>query len=367
LYMQMTQRDQQAAGVNRGLGALFSAMAKPVNKQAMLGAFGGGEENTGAMFNNLMQLQSYQAQQQRYADLINNSDSYAKSFNVDPGMFKAMIVAAGPQGAGDVLGKVAEAQMGLTGTQTDKEYKQVMRTWGQTPDQQDAQGNPLPRPSEATWEQQQRDIATKNKAQTSDLVADKANFQPALQAYDQKIALIDQLNTPEMQAGLKEFLGQMNQYRPNLGLLDTQGRAAKALYDQVMAGQFSAGVQDFKGAGRITQQELNQDAPSQSTMGKLNQDPSTFLAGMNAYRDQLANHRANLFGKAQYIDDPRLSDQDYAKYVSQNYKPGGDLGPKTTSRNDFSRMNDSDADAAYAQLPSGASFIGPDNQVHVKK
>ena len=130
--------------------------------------------------------------------------------------------------------------------------------------------------------------------------------------------------------------------------------------------QYVAGTQDFKGAGRITQSELQQDAPSQSTMGQLNQSQDDFNKGMNDYRKQIAQHRANLFGKAQMLDDPSLSDEDYATYVNQIYKPGGALGQKSVARNipDFSKMSESDADAAFNALPSGKVFIGPDGKPH---
>ena len=182
-----------------------------------------------------------------------------------------------------------------------------------------------------------------------------------------------------MQEGAKEFLGTIGSIRP-VATMSTNGKAAWALYKQIMATQFSAGVQDFKGAGRITQQELTQDAPSQSTMGQLNQDPEDFMRGVATYRNQLATHRANLFGKAGQLDDPALGEQDYG-LISPIYKPGGDLfvagqkgrsppaaaaassssssAPEATGgATDLRGSKDPDGD--YAKLPSGAVFIGPD-------
>ena len=200
------------------------------------------------------------------------------------------------------------------------------------------------------------------------LVADRANFSTAAQNYDKALGLIDQLKSPRMQAGLKQFLGTTGQYNP-VANMDDDGKAAWALYKQLMALQYVAGTQDFKGAGRITQSELQQDAPSQSTMGQLNQSQDDFNKGMNDYRKQIAQHRANLFGKAQMLDDPALSDEDYATYVNQIYKPGGSLGPKGDIARkipDFSKMSEADADAAFNALPSGKVFIGPDGKPHKK-
>jgi hypothetical protein len=364
MFLQLTQRQQASSDFDRHLGLLAASMYPGRRPDIIMNAMNHGGQDPGALFNDFLQIQGYTQEQQRYADLVNNSAAYAKSFNMDPDQFSAVIKAAGPAGAGAIMGKIAEAQMGLTGNLTDKEYKQAVRNF-----QTQNPGQPLPPElqTEAGFAQQQAENITAGNVKAKDLQADKANFQPALQAYDEKLGLIDQLSTPAMQEGLKEFLGTTGSITP-VAAMSPKGKAAWAIYKQIMAGQFAAGVQDFKGAGRITQQELNQDAPQQSTMGQLNQDPEDFLKGMAAYRDRLANHRANLFGAAQYIDDPRLSDEDFASRVSSNYKPGGDLGPKTSARNipDFSKMSGDDAYGAIAKLPSGKVFIGPDGQAHRK-
>ena len=94
-------------------------------------------------------------------------------------------------------------------------------------------------------------------------------------------------------------------------------------------------------------------------MGQLNQDPTGFFNGVAKYRDQLAQHRGQLFGVAQKGDDPRLSDEDYDKYVL----PNQDLtaGPKRNIP-DFSKMRTNEADAAYDALPVGKVFIDTDGQ-----
>jgi hypothetical protein len=149
MFVQLMQRQQANQQFNTGLGMLAAGFAQPRDREAMIGAMSGQSgPDAGSLMGNLMKLQQYNQQQARYADLVNNSDNYAKAFNMDPAMFKAAITAAGPQGAGDILGKIAEGQMGLTGNLTDKEYQQARRQWGTTPDSQDAQGKPLPQP---TW------------------------------------------------------------------------------------------------------------------------------------------------------------------------------------------------------------------------
>jgi hypothetical protein len=195
-----------------------------------------------------------------------------------------------------------------------------------------------------------------------DLIADQHNFAPALTNYDKTISALDEFMKPDMQEAAKEFLGTTGQYNPVANMTD-KGKKAWSLYKQIMGSQFSSGVQDFKGAGRITQQELNQDLPSQSTMGQLNQTPEDFATATQTYRDQLARRRAGLFGAAQLGNDPRLSDEDYAKYVAPNLDVAG--GPRRA--NDFSNLSDNAALAKISSLPSGKKFIGPDGQVHTRK
>ena len=168
-YMALQQREQAKQGFWGGLAGIAQALHPGRVTPGMVQAIRGPQEDTGSLLQNLVQLQAWQQQNTRYADLVNNSGKYATAFGVDPDMFKATITAAGPSGAGDILGKIAEAQMGLTGTQTDKEYKQAMRTWGQTPDQQDTNGNPLPKPTEAAWDQMQRDAVTLSGGQAKDV------------------------------------------------------------------------------------------------------------------------------------------------------------------------------------------------------
>jgi hypothetical protein len=95
----------------------------------------------------------------------------------------------------------------------------------------------------------------------------------------------------------------------------------------------------------------------------LNQAPGDFQDAVAKYREQLMRKRAGLFGAAQKTDDPRLSDEDYAKYVAPNI----DLYGGKRRANDFTAMPEAEIDAAVERLPSGARFIGPDGQIHVKK
>ena len=195
-------------------------------------------------------------------------------------------------------------------------------------------------------------------AKTKEVSATQGNFQGAKQGYDKQIQNVNELLDPKNKAALDELTGWYNS-TIKLGLapgtLSEPAQRIKKVYDTVMAGQFASAVQDFPGS-RISTKELTMDAPSKSTMG-LQQNTDDLLKATADYRDTILNHRANLYGKAQQLDDPSLSDAEYDKYVSQIYKPGGDLGPKSAQpRMPVSIRSPAEADS----LPSGKAFVLPD-------
>jgi hypothetical protein len=355
MFVQLMQRQQADQGFNRGLGMLAAGFAQPRDRATMVDAMSQGSgQDAGGLMSNLMKLQQYNIEQQQMAAYRQAIPGMLEKAGIDQSY--APLVMANP----DILSKIVENQAGVSGNpawQAQIKAEAAYAAAGKLPP-----WTPHDPTSYDAWTKANTasTVATE-KTQADDLVADKHNFAPALANYDKTIGQIDQFMTPQMQEGAKQFLGTVNQARP-VAWMDANGKAAYALYKQIMAGQFSAGTQDFKGAGRITQQELTQDAPSQSTMGSLNQDPADFFAGAQKYRDQLAQHRANLFGAAQQSTDPRLSDTDYAKYVAPNLDVFG--GPRRD--NDFSKMSDADATKAVANLSAGSTFIGPDGNVHKK-
>ena len=360
-YMALSQQNQAREGFWSGLSGVAAALHPGRVTPAMMKAIAGPQgQDPGTMFQNLMQLQQYQQQNQAL-------QAYRQGV---PGMLKGMglsddeIKAYTPLALADpsFATKIAENQLGVGGGpawMAQKHAEKALTDAGKPIPW--TQGDPA---SYSAWTAANTGQAvTTAKTKADDLVADQHNFAPALGNYDKAIGLVDQFMTPEMQKGAQEFLGTGGSIRP-VASMDGPGKAAWALYKQIMATQFSAGTQDFKGAGRITQQELTQDAPSQSTMGQLNQDPNDFFAGVAKYRDQLAQHRGNLFGAAQKGDDPRLSDEDYTKYVAPNIDLFG--GPKRTvaapadsGGGALKPMPDATKSAAQALIAKDPSQRGP--------
>ena len=355
MYMQLQQHDQASNQFYSGLGLLAAGMYPGRNPKASMQWAQGMQQDPNSMFNSLVQIHQMN-QQQASLDAFNRSI---------PDMMKqtgltADEIRANPQAATELMGKIAATNAGIS---SDPTMQEMNRAKGVYMAQNGITDPHDPRiPDKFIYPEKykatvQGDVTTA-KTTSDDLVADQHNFPNVLQNYDKTLSAVDELMTPDMQKAAQEFLGRGGQTKIDFGALSDPAKHAYQLYKQIMASQFAAGTQDFKGAGRITQQELTQDAPSQSTMG-INQSPKDFFDATATYRAQIAQHRAQLFGPAQKGNDPRLSDEDYARYVMPNLDLYG--GP-TRDIPDFSKMSAADADKAYEALPVGKVFIDTDGQ-----
>ena len=351
MFVQLMQRQQANEGFNRGLGMLAAGFAQPRDRATMIDAMSGqGGGDPGTLMGRIMQLQQYNQAQARYVDLVKNSDQWAKSLNMDPGVFKTLVTAAGPQGAGDAIAKIAEANAGVSGDPTIQEMNRAkgvyMAQHGIT------NPNDPNIPDMYKYPEQYKAGVQTEAGKAKEVVATQTNFQPAVQTYDEQIQHVNNLLANPK--GYAEIAGLKGAITPTTALTP-DGQRAWQDYKTIMAGQFGSAVQDFPGS-RISTKELVADAPSKSTMG-LMQSPDDLTKATEEYRDQLLTHRANLFGKAQQLNSPDLTDAEYDKYVSQIYKSGGDLGPKTPVGRAPPATIGSLADAA--SLPAGRAFVLP--------
>jgi hypothetical protein len=399
MYMQLAQRSQANESFNRGIGMMAAAFARPGDRQMMLSSMQGQTQDPGELIGNIMKLQTYGQQQQAYQQLQAAAPALAQQLGVPLNTAQA-IIASGK------YGDVETTLAGVSGDPSVREMTQARNAWTHAHAVRDANGNPIVDPttnqpqtdqpipptllSVDQYKQDQAGKVVMAQQRAKDLQADQANFPQAKQAYDRMIGDAQSLLN---QPGLDNILGPTGQYVQAGGPLGTFNQAnttnALALYNKIMAAQYAAGVQDFKGAGRITQTELNQDAPSQSIMKARNLTPQNFRAGVQDYINQLQIKRANAFGAAGQLASPDLSDQDYAK-VNPIFKPQGDLyvpgqparAPSAASGTsapasgaasaagggiDLRGMSDAAAAAAYAKVPPGAPYIAPDGQMRQKK
>ena len=312
MFLQLTQRQQASEGFNRGLGMLAAGFAQPRDRATMIGAMEGQTGDAGGLMGNLMKLQQYNIEQQNLAAYRQSVPGMLEKAGLDPSY--APLVMADPT----IMSKIVETQAGVGGNPAWQAQMHAEKALNN-------QGKPIPwTPGDPTsYDAWTKANTAEQLTRKKDLDADTANFPTAKTAYDQMIADSQALLA---KPGLDDIVGGWaNQHKS----IETPGLAtttqdALSLYNKVMGNQYASGVQDFKGAGRMTQQELKQDLPGQSTMANRAQSPVDFRAGVQAYIDKLQTKRAQLFGAAGQLSSPDLSDDDYCK-VSPIYKPGGDL------------------------------------------
>lgn len=339
MFVQLTQRQQSDEMFNRGMGMLAAGFAQPRDRETMINAMSGQTGDPGNTMNNLMQLQKANIEQQNMMAYRQAVPGMLDKAGLDPSY--APLVMADPT----IMSKIVETQAGVGGNPAWQAQMHAEKALNN-------QGKPIPwTPGDPTsYDAYTKANTAEQLTRQKDLSADTANFAPAKTAYDQMIADSQALLA---KPGLDDIVGGWsNQHKSTEtpGLASTT-QDALSLYGKVMGSQYASGVQDFKGAGRISQQELKQDLPSQSTMSNRAQSPADFRQGVQDYITKLQTKRAQLFGQSGQLASPDLSDADYAK-VSPIYKPGGDLFvPHQTARADPAPAAPSAA--APAAAPAG--------------
>lgn len=365
------QRERDAEqGFNYGMqqiAAGFGTAEQQASKQANLRNYPQSGDNL------VQQLSGIQGIQQTQFENQQKQNALAAMLN--PQLFKdlqgygyspAEITALAYSGK---LPELLTTIMGVGGDATMQAMNHDRMIWIQQHQAKDAQGNPLPGqyvgddgkpttvPNELiNFEKYKLKLAADTQ-KTKEVTATQGNFQPALQGYNMQIDNINKLLDPANKQFIDEFVGPFQGKIRPVADMSPQAQALYKIYQTVMASQFSASVQDFPGS-RISTKELQSDAPSKSSMD-IGQGLDSFLAATDQYRDQLLNHRTNLFGKAQQLSNPSLSDAEYDKYMSDIYKPGQDLGPKIGAVNRPTPVPVASA-ANVLNLPAGRAFVLPD-------
>jgi hypothetical protein len=308
LMLQLYDRTRREDQFNRGMAGLAKAIYPGRTSDAWMQSMTG-NQNPNQTFNSLMQLQEMQQGQQVRQAQWDQLPKIADSTGIPLETLKADFLA-------NKLPDVLAMQSGVGGPPDMRDQKQAQMQW--------RRDNPnQPMPAYMTGDPKAYAAEVKRRA------GDQVNLEPALTLYDNKINQIDELLKND--SGLKSLTSAPGRYL-SPGLMSDAEAKAWQQYQQVMAGQFTEGVQDFPGS-RISTKELVTDAPSKSQMGNLGQGYGNMVQAAQDYRARLVEHRAQLFGKAQVIDDPRLTNEDYKKYIAPSiYAPGKALGPGSTTR-----------------------------------
>ena len=314
---------------------------------AMSGQGGG---DPGTLMGRIMQLQQYNQAQARYADLVNDSDASAKSLDMDPGAFKTLVTAAGPEGAGAAIGKIAEANAGVSGDPTIQEMnraKGVYMAQNGITDPHD------PRiPDMYNYPEQYKAGVQTEAGKAKEIVATQTNFQPAVQTYDEQIQHVNNLLANPK--GYAEIAGLKGAIAPTTALT-ADGQRAWQDYKTIMAGQFGSAVQDFPGS-RISTKELVADAPSKSTMG-LMQSPDDLTKGDGGISRPIAHASRQFVRQGAAVEQP----QPLGCGIRQIRQPDLQIGRRPRAENAGRRAPPATiaAPADAANLPAGRAYVLP--------
>ena len=236
MYMTLQQHDQASNQFYSSLALLDAGLfpgRHPERTQAWAQSM---QQDPNTMFNSLVQIHGMQ-QQQASLDAFNRSiPDLAKQ----TGMTEDQVRALGPQGASEVMSKIAEANAGVGGGPAWMAQQRAEKALI-------AQGKPIPwtagdPASYAAWTAANTGQAvTTAKTKADDLNADQHNFGNALQNYDKGLSALDEFMTPKMQAGAQEFLGTVGSMTPVWKMSDGRQESLVASTRQIMGMQYSAG------------------------------------------------------------------------------------------------------------------------------
>jgi hypothetical protein len=343
LYMQLEARNRSANEIDRGLTTMAASLSTPSMAAALMGNMPQ-ERDAGAQLGNMMKMQQMQYQQAALAQL--RSPQFINEMSTRTGMSPEMVLAGVNAGkAGDMITSAS----GMSGPPNIQDMTRAKVAWQQQ--------NPGQTPPDYFFSPDKWAVHTQTEGdRAKEIASTQNNFDSATKAYDQQLGQVSQLLDPKNKQYINEFLGPVQSKIKPIGEMSPQAQELKGIYDQVMAGQFGSAVQDFPGS-RISTKELTADAPSKSNM-TLSQGYDSFIRATQRYQDTIEDHRAGIFGKAQQLNSPNLTDYDYDKRVDDIYKPGGALaGDNTPKRTSTPAVIQTTAD--LLKLPKGKSYIVP--------
>ena len=341
MFLQLTQRQQASEGFNRGLGMLAAGFAQPRDRATMIGAMEGQSGDPGATMGNIMRLQQWNMQQQRLADMKNNLPALAQATGLPLDTLTTMY-NSNPEAFGQEIARIQEAKLGLTGTQTDKEFRNAQQAWqAQNP------GQPLPTwlQTEAGFAQYQVGKVTEEKAKADDVVKAKQDFTTQNQQFNQAEGLVNKLLAPdtpldEVTKTLIPATGVGGVLKSWTGQLSDAGGQAASNLQQLKNLLYSKAFQST--GSRRTQQEVSNLSAAISQLDNVNLSPQQLRDQLGNIRDMLNQTHANVYGAAGQAAPDNLYD-----LMDPIYKKEGDT------------PGDLYAGAVRMPKPKGAGSAGP--------
>ena len=310
-FLALQQHDQARQQFNSGLAGLSAALYPGRTSAAWMKTMTGGGEDPNATMGTLVQLQQIQQQNQA---LLAYQDGIPKML-ADAGLSQdyAPLLATNPSLLGDIL----KNQMGLTGTQTDKEYKQQVKQF------QDANpGKPLPPElaSEGAWDQNQREAITTRNTTARDVSNDRDAAQKGFTGTKDTLeSLRDNLNTIVNAPNLGNVTG--GQWYPTTGWLGSKLRGTDdyslaSTIDQITKQLYTEGLGKLVGS-RKTQVEIGTVASGLSQLQNTNLGTDAYRGQAKLQLDRVNKALANSYGEAGYtVPD------DLQPYLDSSYSSG---------------------------------------------
>jgi hypothetical protein len=322
MFVQLMQRQQASEGFNRGLGMLAAGFAAPRDRAAMIDAMSGqGGGDPGTLMGRIMQLQQWNQQQQRLADMKNNLPALAQATGLPLETLTTMY-NSNPETFGQEIARVQEAKLGLTGTQTDKEFRNAQQAWqAQNP------GQPLPTwlQTEAGFAQYQVGKVTEEKAKADDVVKAKGDFTTQNQQFNQAEGLVNKLLAPdtpldEVTKTLIPATGVGGVLKSWTGQLSDAGGQAASNLQQLKNLLYSKAFQST--GSRRTQQEVQNLSAAISQLDNVNLTPQQLRDQLGDIRDMLNQTHANIYGAAGQATPDNLYDLMDPIYKKEGDTPG---------------------------------------------
>jgi hypothetical protein len=325
MYMQLAQRAQASNQFNTGLGLLAASAYPGRRPDIIMNAMRANQQDPSEMFGNLMKLQMFGQQQQNYQRLQAAIPGMLDAAGIDQKY--APLVASNP----DIMSKVLETQMGISGDPAQRELAQARAQWMKENPGKDESDMLAAHPefggviAYGAAKQAQAKQATD---QAADLAADQHSFPSADADYRQTEGMLAWLKAhPEATADAVQkgalASGRLGQGLAALGINDPDSATAAGYLSQLQGKLYSEG---WKGrGGRLSQLEAGKISEGFSQLNNPALPASQINTQISDLYDKTMQAHADTYGAAG-MPTPTT----YFNKMDSSYKAGGKLARGAT-------------------------------------
>ena len=370
MYLEMAQRAQASNQFNNGLALMAASLYPGRRPDIIMNAARGMNQDPSELFGNLMKLQTYGQQQQNYQALRQAVPGMLNAAGIDQAY--APLVMANP----DMLSKIVETQMGITGDPAQRELAQARAQW--------MKANPGKTESDMleahpefggviAYGAAKQAEAKQATEQAADLAQDQHSFPAADSDYRQTEGMLAWLKAhPAAAADAVQkgalATGRLGQGLAAIGINDPDTATAAGYLAQLQGKLYSEG---WKGrGGRLSQLEAGKISEGFSQLNNPSLPAAQINQQISDLYDKTMQAHADTYGAAG-VPTP----SDYYGRMDDNFKKGGKLfrgASELTSPGGASQAGAPQGPggsqqpatvqtpADVAKLKSGTPFIIPD-------